>query len=407
MINRIPAAPWLLCALLLGACGGGGGSSGSSGGPPPPANTLAVVVDQGPAGLLAVNRIAVNTLYATVTLCTPGSTTACQQIDHVQVDTGSVGLMIMAEVLNGMAAPQALSDPVSGNQLRECVQFADGYTWGSMVLADVQIAGRTLARLPVHLIGDSAAGAAPASCVSGPAESTVATFGANGVLGIQNFLNDCPACVTTAVPAAYYICPNNVCIATKVALADQVQNPVAAFASDNNGVVISLPAVTAPGAVSVSGTIYFGIGTQSNNGLGAAQLLTLDGFGQLLTTYGGVTTGGSVIDSGSNGYFFILLPGGVDAGGCDDPGPERRHETRQLHGRQHRPAAQSQRDGLPDSRRPQFGTGRHVRQLRLGTAVLLRPEGVRAVRERRDRRHERAGGRVLANRVATRFVARR
>ena len=303
MINRIPAAPWLLCALLLGACGGGGGST-SSGGPAPPANTLAVVVDQGPAGLLAVNRIAVNTLYATVTLCTPGSTTACQQIDHVQVDTGSVGLMIMAEVLNGMATPQALSDPVSGNQLRECVQFADGYTWGSMVLADVQIAGRTLARLPVHLIGDSAAGAAPASCVSGPAESTVATFGANGVLGIQNFLNDCPACVTTAVPAAYYICPNNVCIATKVALADQVQNPVAAFASDSNGVVISLPAVTAPGAVSVSGTIYFGIGTQSNNGLGAAQLLTLDGFGQLLTTYGGVTTGGSVIDSGSNGYFF-------------------------------------------------------------------------------------------------------
>jgi hypothetical protein len=308
MINRIPLAPWLLCALLLSACGGGGGggSSTTSGGtPPPPANTLAVVVDQGPARLGAAGYTAANTLYATVTLCTPGSTTACQQIDHVQVDTGSVGLQIMAEVLNNTAVPQALNDPASGNPLRECVQFADGYTWGSMVVADVQIAGRTLARFPLHLIGDVAAGSAPADCVSGPAENTVATFGANGVLGVQNFLQDCgPACVTTAEPASYYICPNNVCIATTVALANQLQNPVGALASDNNGIVISLPAVTAPGAVSVSGIIYFGIGTQANNGLGAAQLLTLDGYGQVLTTYGGVTTGGSVIDSGSNGYFF-------------------------------------------------------------------------------------------------------
>jgi hypothetical protein len=402
MINRIPAAPWLLCALLLGACGAGGhgtfigalppapstptglaassitgsgvtlswSAATDSGGPgiggyyvfrngnttlpiaivttgtsysdailipgttytyaiaafdltaptpvlsglsaplsvtttgAAPTNVLPVMVDTGPAGLVNTNRIAFNTLYATVTLCTPGSTTACQQIDHVQVDTGSAGLQIMAEVLNGAAAPQPLPDPGSGNPLRKCVQFADGYDWGSMVVADVQIAGRTLASLPVHLIGDPAAGSAPADCVSGPAVSTVARFGANGVLGIGSLLQDCgPACVTTALPASYYVCPGNLCSATTVALTDQLQNPIARFASDNNGVVISLPSVSAPSALSATGALYFGIGTQTDNALGAAQLLTVDPTsGTLTTTYAGVATAGSHIDSGASGY---------------------------------------------------------------------------------------------------------
>jgi hypothetical protein len=185
------------------------------------------------------------------------------------------------------------------------VQFADGYTWGSIVLADVTIGGRKLASLPVHLIGDPAAGAAPSGCVSGPAENTVAQFGANGVLGVGNWLQDCGQyCVTNAPPGLYYICPNQACQPTTVALANQLQNPVALLGSDSNGVLIRLPAVSAPGVATVSGTLYFGIGTQSDNALGSAAFFTLDGRGDLITTFAGTAMTSSFIDSGSNAYFF-------------------------------------------------------------------------------------------------------
>jgi hypothetical protein len=89
-----------------------------------------------------------------------------------------------------------------------------------------------------------------------------------------------------------------------VLVQNQLQNPVGLFASDNNGVMIQLPAVPTPGAASVSGTLYFGIGTQSNNGLGSATLFTVDGSADLVTTYKATVLNASFIDSGSNGYFF-------------------------------------------------------------------------------------------------------
>jgi hypothetical protein len=312
MTRKFLWAGSLSAALLVAACGGGSGGSTASGGPPPTPHTLTVTIDQGPTGLASQNLVAANTLYASVTLCTPGSTSACQVIDHIQVDTQSVGLEILAEVLNGSATPTAIHDPATSLPVFECVTFADGYTWGSMVVADVTIGGRTLAKLPVHLIGDAAAGSAPPGCVSGPPENTVVQFGANGVIGIGNWLQDCgPACAT-GIPTQYppyYACSNagtasQSCTTTTVALANQMQNPVGALAGDNNGIKIVLPAVSAPGASSVTGTLYFGVGTQSDNALGSATVFTVDGFGYLLTTFGGVQISSSFIDSGSNAYFF-------------------------------------------------------------------------------------------------------
>jgi len=305
MIRTLLWASSLACALLVGACGGGSGGGTSAGGPAPVPNTLAVTVDEGPMALTSQGYAAANTLYASVTLCTPGSTSACQTIDHIQVDTGSTGLQVLAEALNGSATPSTLHDPATGSPLLECVQFADGYTWGSMVLADVTIGGRRVTSLPVHLIGDAAAGTAPAGCVSGPPENSVVQFGANGILGIGHWLQDCGQyCVTSAPAGLYYVCPTQACQSTTVALDNQLQNPVALFGSDNNGILIKLPAVSAPGARTLSGTVYFGIGTQSNNALGSAAFYTLDGYGDLITTFGGTVMNSSFIDSGSNAYFF-------------------------------------------------------------------------------------------------------
>jgi hypothetical protein len=56
----------------------------------------------------------------------------------------------------------------------------------------------------------------------------------------------------------------------------------------------------------VSGTLYFGVGTQSNNGLGAATVFQLDSlYGQFVDTqYAGTDLPDSVLDYGSSTYAF-------------------------------------------------------------------------------------------------------
>jgi hypothetical protein len=66
-----------------------------------------------------------------------------------------------------------------------------------------------------------------------------------------------------------------------------------------------LPAVSGS-AATVTGSLVFGIGTQSNNGLGSATVYTMDpGFFFFPVKYKGTPYSGSFIDSGSNGYFFL------------------------------------------------------------------------------------------------------
>jgi uncharacterized protein DUF3443 len=305
-----------VCAAALAGCGGGSGTGGSGGGlntgGGTTSNSVAVTVDSGPPALVSAGNYSVNTLYATVTICTPGSTTDCQTIDHVQVDTGSYGVGIEASVLSGSVTPAPIS--VSGGILRECQQYADGYTWGSIVAVDVTIGQRTLSSLPVILVGDPAAGTAPGSCSTGAGNniSTVAALGANGVMGIGYFLQDCGQnCVDNAFPGQYYACPASGCVPTAVPVNQQLQNPIGALSADNNGAVIALPSANADGQATLSGTLYYGIGTESDNGVGAAQFLTVESGASatqppatLVTMFNGSTMAGSVVDSGSNAYFF-------------------------------------------------------------------------------------------------------
>jgi hypothetical protein len=55
-------------------------------------------------------------------------------------------------------------------------------------------------------------------------------------------------------PGVYYEGPTSGCVVTAEALAQQVQNPVTLFATDNNGVMVELLAVGAP-ETSVSGSL--------------------------------------------------------------------------------------------------------------------------------------------------------
>jgi hypothetical protein len=297
---RIGCGIWISLATL--SCGGGGsGVSGSGGGSVAPAsNVVSVIVDGGPN---APSSPAINTLYTTVMVCVPGSTTNCQTIDDIQVDIGSYGLRLLASVVT-LTLPIVAA--ANGASLVECLAFVDGYSWGPVSRVDMQISGESAHGVPVQLIGDARFPTVPSDCSSSApmAEDTVAQFGAKGILGIGPLVHDCPACASAAIPGTYYSCTQASCVATMVPLTGQVQNPVPLFPADNNGTIIELPAVAASGAASVTGSLIFGIDTQANNQSGSQTVLTLDSSAYLTTIFNGHTLSSSFIDSGSNGIYF-------------------------------------------------------------------------------------------------------
>lgn len=304
---RIPAS---VLTVLLSACGGGGGGGtvssggGGGGGAPiasPAANVQTITIDSGPLGT------STNVLFTSVTICVPGTAT-CQAIDHVLVDTGSNGVRIVSSVLNPSLASVLPPVTSGGNPVAECTRFADGSAWGPVKIADVKISGEAAASVPIQVIGDpDPAFAEPRQCLqSGPAENTVRDFGANGIVGVGEFLQDCGIFCTTPGSGFYFTCPCDVKTRDSGLAVDlQVANPVARFANDNNGVIIELPGINSTGAATVSGALVFGIGTQSNNGLGTARIFkTNTATGYFTTTYKSQTFTFSLLDSGSSAYFF-------------------------------------------------------------------------------------------------------
>ena len=299
----------LIGMLCVAGCGGGGdtfggGNGGGGGGTPTGGNVQAITVDSGPTPVANSTTPAVNTAYTTVTVCDPDNASNCQTIDHIQVDTGSSGLRILSQVMT-ITLPVAKDG--SNNTIAECVGFVDGSSWGVVHKADIKIGGETALKQEVQIIGDTTF-PIPADCTGTPQnptlENTVASFGANGILGVAPYVSDCgPACTQQDNNNPYYTCKTT-CSMSPMAENLQVSNPVAAFTTDNNGVIIQLPSVPVAGSASVSGSLIFGVGTQSNNGLGSATVFNVSGSGYLSTKYGSSTLTTSFIDSGSNAYYF-------------------------------------------------------------------------------------------------------
>lgn len=306
--------PALLAPFLsIQGCGGGGSSTPAvapagtnttvgtntiaAAGP----NVQPIIVD---AGL----GVSVNLAFTSVTLCVPNSVVNCQTIDNIIVDTGSIGLRIMSSVLNPSLSLQQQTQ--ANVPVVECAKFADGFSWGPVKLADLKISGEQANSLPIQVIGDPSFAVVPRACLAttGAPINTVQALGANGILGLGAFRQDCgDACAQNVSPAIYYTCPGTpaVCLPAVTLVNLQVQHPVSKFAVNNNGVIIELPSVPAAGAVSVSGSLVFGIGTQANNALGAASVVGVDpSTGNFITNFNGTRYDASFVDSGSNGLFF-------------------------------------------------------------------------------------------------------
>ncbi|APA87078.1 DUF3443 domain-containing protein [Paraburkholderia sprentiae WSM5005] len=354
---------WMRSALAtmlvatLAACGGGGGDSGpsaassnasrnspgaqNSGSPPlaspgssasgnspsalnngspptspsqPPTvttavNTVPITVSHGVSG-------AINTPMISVTICAPGSAAHCQTIDNILLDTGSFGLRVVSSVLNPslLKALPVSTIGSSGAQLAECAEFgADSYTWGTVRTATITVGGEmTTTSIPMQIIGDKSASTVPGPGCSndgGSPQNTVATLHENGILGVGTAPVDCGATCANAATAAnysnYFACPGGTsCTRTAAPLAQQVANPVAHFPVDNNGVIVRMAPVANTGAATATGTLVFGIGTQSDNPLAASHVFKTDPYGNLNNSVFNGRTVPALIDSGTTAYLF-------------------------------------------------------------------------------------------------------
>ncbi|HLX69694.1 MAG TPA: DUF3443 family protein [Verrucomicrobiae bacterium] len=318
-------------------------------------NTVPVTVNFGPGGFTTTSNSYYNGIFTTVTVCEPGTTT-CTDVPNVLVDTGSTGLRVLSSALNGISLPQV--NDGSGDNLYECYEFGSlSYTWGPVSMASVQIGGETATQvpagsggttnsgIPIQAITANATAPAGAPCLANStgAMNSLASLGANGLLGIGTLQQDCGVACTSAStsvnvnPFPYILCTgsgtSSCGLPTVVPLAAQPWNPVAAFSSaDNNGEVLQLPSVPAGGATSVSGTLTFGIGTDNDNAIpGGANVYELDAYGNFNSlVYNGITytstnSYGSFLDSGSNSLFVsdpstLSSATGVSITNCSDNG---------------------------------------------------------------------------------------
>jgi hypothetical protein len=241
-----------------------------------------------------------------VTICDPSST-YCQTIDDVLLDTGDFGLRLFRQTLTQPGLLEAL-EPVKVDSLPlyECTEYGDGSTvWGAVRKANVVLAGEPSVKVPVHIIGsdtsDLIAGTrrACANAFSSPDDALY-----NGSLGLGVFVQDCgDTCAASSQNGQYYTCAGGTCSPVAVPLTDQVQNPVASLPVDNNGIILMLPSVPSEGAPSATGYLVLGIGTQSNNSPSGLVAYGASESGNFTTVFDGVSYQG-FIDSGSNGLFF-------------------------------------------------------------------------------------------------------
>ncbi len=288
---------------LLGGCGGGGGGT-----TPPPiplaANQVAMTVEQDPNVSAFMTA---NMPYVTVTVCEPGGSN-CVAVDHVLVDSKSTGLRLFASALGALSLPTETTTLGSSSAMvGECATFVSSYMWGPVRYADVKLASEQASSIPIQVVADPAFPGAPSAC-SGTAPQSYTTeggttgLGAKGILGVDVFQSD---------RQAYYACTASSCQATPlVAPPAPVANVVANFAADHNGVVLTMPVVAASGQSNATGTLTFGVDTQSDNSSAGFSTIALDAYGEFTATMNGTAYPTSIVDSGSN-FYSLNMPAGT------------------------------------------------------------------------------------------------
>jgi hypothetical protein len=245
----------------------------------------------------------VNIPFVSVTIAVPGSDTTVT-IDHVLVDTGSTGLRLLKSQIGSLSFGNVYAS--DGGALCEAVTFMDGTaTWGEVVYANVTIGGESASSVPVQLISNTYPipqinGESYTNCVS--QNGDLDGLGCNGILGVGLDVDDSGA-------GYYFSCSSKTSssyteLTGSSSITAYVTNPVTMFSVDNNGLIVDLPSVSDSGAVSLTGYLIFGIGTQTNNQTDGMTVYTTDSNGYFTTTYKSASKPYSFLDTGSNGIYF-------------------------------------------------------------------------------------------------------
>lgn len=225
------------------------------------------------AGTLA----AVNLPYISVNVCAPSG--ACAWIDHVLVDTGSVGLRLLADALPPALLASLPSTPVAGStaSVGECFQFVVSYMWGGVRTATVNLGGTVPASGGAHNGSVSGTGnifilndpnvpaTVPASCstaagIASPQAKAAIDFGANGIIGIGMLPDD-----ASNGAATYYQCLAGSCtlFPATTTTAAGTPPPGAAVVNPLAAAHLSAAAIT----LDAASTIHSHTVTYSNYGL--------------------------------------------------------------------------------------------------------------------------------------------
>ena len=232
-----------------------------------------------------------NMPYVSVTICEPG-TYNCKTIHNILLDTGSSGLRIFA------SAVKSLNLGLPSPNLYECPDFGSGVTWGAVKIADIRMAGELASSMAIQVIDDGNNVIVPSACSNGqPINQTPAVMGANGIIGVSTSLYDTGPyfdCIPSAANYCQILPPPNY----------QIQNPIASFAVNNNGLLIRLPQISAMGAPTATGSVIFGIDTQANNATNGANFIPVNSNGYFTTNFNNVAYPQSYIDSGTNYLVF-------------------------------------------------------------------------------------------------------
>lgn len=255
----------------------------------------------------------VNRPMVSVKVCLPGSTSQCNTIGNIILDSGSTGLRIMKSALTlafpNVPVPAQVSQNLpAGSLLAECYPFVTSNAWGTVHAADLYLGGEpALASATVHVM-DSAFGNGPPLNAGTGVGSGCATNGfdlltmsnlrANGILGVLPMQYDNKPAGNLAPANEYWACaPGGSCTllegtvpgvpprAGKGTL-QLVANPIFSLPSDNNGLIFQFPAIPDTGAVSAGGALLFGVGTAANNQMpSGTTLLAFDPFARVTVSF--------------------------------------------------------------------------------------------------------------------------
>jgi len=215
-----------------------------------------------------------NKACTTVVICNSNQTN-CTSITDLRVDTQTSGIHIFQDALPSTLYTSLQNISTTNGNLGNCFNY-EGYSyWGNVFQAIVLLNGQK-ASVPIQIIDNTKTHPTTSestnlctSLTNTPTNSSKAHY--QGIFGIGPKQQDCGSSCVSTPSIYYYSCPNGLaqsiatCTQTTVPLNQQITNPIAELAENNNGVILQLPQVPSAGVPSVEGSIILGIDTETNN----------------------------------------------------------------------------------------------------------------------------------------------